>query len=208
MGRFSTTKSPTPRVPKSRSEWESSNTQLPSTTAVSSDDTVTDAEPEAPPSFETLWAKYNEMLSIDDIYAFKEVFNEYDRDQSGTISRDELVGILNDLGSSTEEDDIDKMMASVDFDGSGKIDFKEFCLAMAQQADENSQLDSLEVEVAFRLFDRDSSGRVDKIELREVFLYLGENLTEAEFSEMWRLADRNISGDLDYEEFKRIMNVG
>merc|ERR1719281_495614 len=58
------------------------------------------------------------------------LFEEYDRDQSGELSMQEVSRILVDLNlqpkSAAEQAEISRMMDDVDADGSGLIDFDEF----------------------------------------------------------------------------------
>jgi hypothetical protein len=58
---------------------------------------------------------------------------------------------------------------------------------------------------AFRLFDGDGTGRITFKNLKRVAKELGENLTDEELQEMIDEADRNGDGEIDEEEFLRIM---
>jgi len=56
----------------------------------------------------------------------KECFNSLDDDVSGSIGITELEGPLVGLGFANSRQDIEDMMALVDEDGSGQIEFDEF----------------------------------------------------------------------------------
>jgi hypothetical protein len=49
------------------------------------------------------------------------------QDRSDTIDVTELSAIMKTMGMKLSQAELDKMMRSVDVDGSGEIDFKEFC---------------------------------------------------------------------------------
>merc|ERR1711879_21818 len=58
----------------------------------------------------------------------KKKFEEYDTDGSGQIDKDELKVLLTKVvGEAPSDEEVDKMMKSVDSSGDGKVDFKEFC---------------------------------------------------------------------------------
>ena len=58
---------------------------------------------------------------------------------------------------------------------------------------------------AFRLFDDDNTGKISLKNLKRVARELGEAMTEEELQEMIDEADRNGDGEIDEEEFVRIM---
>lgn len=65
---------------------------------------------------------------------------------------------------------------------------------------------------AFRVFDLDGNGYIDKNELRHVMKRLGENLSEDDVKEMFREADLNNDGKIDFNGnnltyFKRVFFI-
>ena len=52
----------------------------------------------------------------------REAFKVFDRDGTGTISREELRAVMISLGESLTEKDIDEMLKEADTDGDGQID--------------------------------------------------------------------------------------
>ncbi len=59
---------------------------------------------------------------------------------------------------------------------------------------------------AFRLFDDDNSGKISFQNLKRVAKELGENMTDEELREMIAEADRDGDGEINEEEFFRIMS--
>jgi len=95
------------------------------------------------------------------------------------------------------------MIQSVDDNGDGEIDFDEFLILMksrigSQDADE-------ELKEAFRVFDTDDSGEIDKKELKRLMKKLGQKLSEAELDAMMAEVDTNGDGVISFEEFKALM---
>merc|ERR1719262_725896 len=58
---------------------------------------------------------------------------------------------------------------------------------------------------AFRLFDDDDTGKISFHNLRRVARELGENMTDEEIQEMIDEADRDGDGEINEDEFLRIM---
>ena len=91
----------------------------------------------------------------------------------------------------------------VDADGNGTIDFPEFLTLMARKMkDTDSEEEILE---AFKVFDKDGNGFISAAELRHVMTNLGEKLTDEEVDEMIREADVDGDGQINYEEFVKMM---
>jgi len=59
---------------------------------------------------------------------------------------------------------------------------------------------------AFAQFDVDGSGTIDKFELHELMKRMGITLSSSELNTMMREADRDGNGEIDFNEFKVMMN--
>ncbi|OXB70849.1 UNVERIFIED_CONTAM: hypothetical protein H355_013662 [Colinus virginianus] len=91
-----------------------------------------------------------------------------------------------------------------DRDGDGRtIDFPEFLTLMARKMKDTDTEEEL-IE-AFKVFDRDGNGFISAAELRHVMTNLGEKLTDEEVDEMIREADVDGDGQINYEEFVKMM---
>merc|ERR1711988_1857567 len=96
-----------------------------------------------------------------------------------------------------------EMINEVDNDGSGTIDFAEFLSLMSKKMkDADSEEELME---AFKVFDKDGNGFISAVELRHVMTNLGEKLTDEEVDEMIREADVDGDGQINYEEFVKVM---
>jgi calmodulin len=81
--------------------------------------------------------------------------------------------------------------------GSGTVEFPEFLTMMVRHMRDNDSDEDLKA--AFRVFDKDGSGKISAGELRHVMTNLGEKLTDEEVDEMMREADVNNDGEIDYD---------
>jgi len=133
----------------------------------------------------------------------KEAFDLFDTDGSGNIDAKELKVAMRALGFEPKKEEIKKMISDIDKDGSGTIEFAEFLDMMTAKM---SQRDSKEeILKAFRLFDDDETGKISLKNLRRVAKEIGENMTDEELKEMIEEADRDGDGEINQEEFLRIM---
>ena len=140
-------------------------------------------------------------LSKEEIAGLKDLFRQFDTDNSGTITVDELRKGLDKTGAVTAADEIASLMQSLDADGSGLLDYEEFIAAMLSMTKMASQDN---IARAFAYFDTDGSGTITVDELQQVMvdfkLDKGMNVQE-----MLAAVDTNGDGIVDYEEFLAMM---
>ena len=133
----------------------------------------------------------------------KEAFNIFDPNKKGVIESKELKVAMRALGFEPKKEEIKKMVAEVDKDGSGKIKYDDFLHLMTIKMAEKDVKE--EILKAFKLFDEDGTGKISFINLKKVAETLGENLTDEELQEMIEEADRDGDNEIDQDEFFRIM---
>ncbi|RWW46546.1 hypothetical protein BHE74_00047524 [Ensete ventricosum] len=172
-----------------------------------------------------------EQLTDEQISEFKEAFSLFDKDGDGQthfsiprflynhfLYRFEILGIesccrsrvlselgtvMRSLGQNPTEAELQDMINEVDADGNGTIDFPEFLNLMARKMKDTDSEE--ELKEAFRVFDKDQNGFISAAELRHVMTNLGEKLTDEEVDEMIREADVDGDGQINYDEFVKVM---
>jgi len=121
----------------------------------------------------------------------------------GTIDAKELKVAMRALGFEPKKEEIKKMISDIDKDGSGNIDYQEFLEMMTTKMSEKDSKE--EILKAFRLFDDEEKGKISFRNLKRVAKELGETMTDEELHEMIEEADRDGDGEINEEEFMRIM---
>merc|ERR1712108_84204 len=91
----------------------------------------------------------------------------------------------------------------VDKDGTGLLMFPNFLYMMAKK--ENDEEAEDEIREAFKVFDGDGNGFINRQELAVVMMNLGETLTGDEINSMIEEADIDGDGQINYEEFYNMM---
>ena len=144
----------------------------------------------------------NENLMEEQVAEFAEAFSLFDSDDDGMVSHQEFGTVMRSLGQNPTDAQIQRMLKQFAANES-TIDFPEFLDVMEiQMKDCSGEQDIVE---AFRNFDNGNSGFVSNAELKHVLLNLGEKLTDEEVDEMIREADVDGDGQINYEEFLKMM---
>ena len=95
------------------------------------------------------------------------------------------------------------MIAELDADGSGEIEFDEFLDMMtARISDKNSRED---IERVFKLFDSDRTGEISLDNMKRVAKELGEDISPQELQEIVQRADLDGDGALTLDDFYQVM---
>lgn len=101
------------------------------------------------------------------------------------------------------DEQIHQMIADVDKDGSGAIDFDEFVYMMTAKIGERDSKD--ELMKAFQVIDQDKNGKISAADIQRIAKDLGERFTDRDIQEMVEEADRDRDGEVNFEEFMRMM---
>ncbi|NXG88242.1 CETN1 protein, partial [Stercorarius parasiticus] len=138
----------------------------------------------------------------------REAFDLFDTDGTGNIDVKELkesifMVAMRALGFEPKKEEIKRMISDIDKEGTGKISFNDFLVVMTQKMAEKDSKE--EILKAFKLFDDDETGKISFKNLKRVAKELGENLTDEELQEMIDEADRDGDGEVNEQEFLRIM---
>merc|ERR1712167_40476 len=147
-------------------------------------------------------AKKKGGLTEEQIEEIREAFNLFDADNSGAIDVRELKAAMRALGFEVKKEELKKMISDIDNDGNGSIEFGEFLEMMTGKMGEKDTRE--DIEKVFKLFDDDNTGKISLRNLRRVAQELGENIDE-ELQDMINQADRDGDGEINIDEFYRIM---
>lgn len=110
---------------------------------------------------------------------------------------------MTSLGFESKSNTIFQMIADLDADGSGQLEFAEWFHLMTNRVSDKSTRDN--TDKIFALFDADKTGGLTVDSLRQVAQTLGETVPENELAEMLKRADTNGDGVVDADEFYEIM---
>lgn len=144
-----------------------------------------------------------QQLTQEQIQEYKEIFNLFDKDHSGSISATELTTVMRSLGLTPTESEVKDLMNEIDLDGNHQIEFDEFLVLMnRQQRSNDSQEELME---AFKVFDVNGDGFISRSELKQVLNSIGEELTEQEIDDMMKEASDG-QGRINIQQFAAMLS--
>jgi len=122
---------------------------------------------------------------------------------SGPYCTKSLGPLLRHCGENPSEAEIQDMVNQVDKEATGAVKFPNFLNMMSEKFSDNNAED--EIREAFKVFDNDGNGFINRQELRVVMQNLGEKLTEDEIECLIDDVDIDGDGQINYEEFYIMM---
>ncbi|GAB0094889.1 troponin C [Sergentomyia squamirostris] len=145
-------------------------------------------------------------LDKEQVALLKKAFDAFDQEKQGFIGSSMVGTILAMLGHQLDQQMLDEIIAEVDEDGSGQIEFEEFAtLAARFLVEEDAEAMQAELKEAFRLYDKEGNGYITTSVLREILRELDDKITEDDLDMMIEEIDSDGSGTVDYDEFMEVM---
>ena len=138
----------------------------------------------------------------------KRVFQMFDRNGDGRITKKELNDSLENLGIFISDKDLSQMIQRIDVNGDGCVDMDEFGELYQTIMDERDNEEDMRE--AFNVFDQNADGFITVDELRTVLSSLGlkQGRTVQDCKNMISKVDVDGDGMVDFKEFKQMMKGG
>jgi len=143
-------------------------------------------------------------LSEEKISEFREAFQLYDKDGDGTISVKELMEVMKVLSQVLTEPELLEMVKKETANEKAEtIEFAEFLSLMAKRLRDVDNEE--ELLAAFRVFDKDETGKISVAELRQEMTKMEDKLTDEEIDELIKEVDIFGDGNINYDEMVKII---
>jgi len=144
----------------------------------------------------------SQLLSKDQTASLQKEFQAMDTDGDGKLSREELLeGYCRSMPEEKAIEIVNHVMNTADTDGSGFIEYSEFIAAAISH---ETLLSKNNLEAAFNACDQDHSGKLSKVELKEM-MGGGKVDNEEVWAKLIEDADKDGDGEIDIKEFTSIM---
>ncbi|PQQ13161.1 hypothetical protein Pyn_19921 [Prunus yedoensis var. nudiflora] len=145
-------------------------------------------------------------LGSDQLKQLKDIFMRFDMDSDGSLTQLELAALLRSLGVKPAGDQLHVLLANMDANGNGTVEFDELVTAILPDMNAEILINQEQLMEVFRSFDRDGNGYITAAELAGSMAKMGHPLTYRELSDMMQEADTNGDGVINFNEFATIMS--
>ncbi|KDP20063.1 hypothetical protein JCGZ_05832 [Jatropha curcas] len=147
----------------------------------------------------------SEAIQVEQFDQLKEIFARFDMDSDGSLTILELAALLRSLGLKPSGDQIHVLLANMDSNGNGSIEFDELVSAILPDMNEQIFGNQEQLLDVFQLFDKDGNGYISAAELAGAMAKMGQPLTYKELREMIKEADTDGDGVISFKEFTSVM---
>lgn len=163
--------------------------------------TSTSPAPAPPPAPESVSKRM-------DSAELKRVFEMFDKNGDGRISKEELNNSLENLGIFIPDEELSQMIEKIDVNGDNCVDIDEFGELYQSLMDNKDEEEDMKE--AFNVFDQNGDGFISVDELRSVLVSLGlkQGKTIEDCKRMIMKVDVDGDGRVDFMEFKKMMKGG
>lgn len=144
----------------------------------------------------------SQLLTQEQTAQIRDVFRSLDRNGDGRLSKEELMLAYRQHNTEEQTQEIvENVMRKVDVDKNGFIDYSEFLAASISHQTLTSKAN---LDQAFRLFDKDGSGKITIQEVKEI-LGGDQQMSDSTWQQVMKEVDANSDGEIDLKEFIGMM---
>ena len=143
-------------------------------------------------------------MSLDELKKIQKEFNVIDKDRSGTITREEVIVLLDSDLPFAKDMDPEMIIEICDANGDGVIDFQEF---MSVCIDKKVLRNEDDLKTAYQILDYNGDGHVTLEDFEGLFQgNNGSGFDRDLWDQLLAEADVNGDGTINFEEFKNAMS--
>merc|ERR1712215_232852 len=160
-------------------------------------------------------------LTEEDVAQIKAQFSTLDQNGDGMITVAEVRQALNKAGQDYTVKDVQKRVKKADRNGDGRVVWQEFLEMMGEHFHKSASREGVkiieskdatveeydEAMHAFRMFDKNSDGKIDIEELKVAMKELDLESDSAKVEQLLKDLDKNGDGTIDYVEFGRLLGI-
>ena len=139
-------------------------------------------------------------FTIEEREDFKNVFDSFDENKDNIIETNNIGKLLRAVGYNPTDEEVEDMIEDIN---SPNLDFNSFLYIVSRHAREVDPEDEL-IE-AFKVFDKEGTGKLHKDMIRKILSNLKQPFTEDQILELFYQAEFDENEYTDYKSFVKIM---
>ena len=133
----------------------------------------------------------------------KEILDLYDPQNEGFVKSEDTPKILQAMGRTLEENEVQNFLKSADPENTGKISKDNFLTTMETLFSLNNDGVN-ELLDAFKVFDVNNTGKISVKNFKKVLVDVGKNFSEAEADDIIKYINVDKDGNINIEEFIQV----
>ena len=133
----------------------------------------------------------------------KEILDLYDPQNEGFVKSEDTPKILQAMGRTLEENEVQNFLKTADPENTGKISKDNFLTTMETLFSLNNDGVN-ELLDAFKVFDVNNTGKISVKNFKKVLVDVGKNFTEAEADDIIKYINVDKDGNINIEEFIQV----
>merc|ERR1712072_1409836 len=143
------------------------------------------------------------MITDEQMAEFKEAFELFDTDKSGSIDASELAFAMRALGFEPTGQEVADMLEKTDEDGNGTVQYEEFEDLVSGKLDRKDP--EQEVKDGYAMFDADKKGFINYKDLQRMAQELGDKEIYDNEPECKQIIDEINPNGITFDDFQSIM---
>ncbi|KAJ7568609.1 hypothetical protein O6H91_01G039900 [Diphasiastrum complanatum] len=142
-----------------------------------------------------------------DTEELQRVFDAFDENKDGKLSREDLGRSLEKLGLNLSEQELMAIVMEVDKNGNGFVDLEEFLALYSKDVSNLEEPEEEYLKETFQIFDKNKDGFISAEELQHMMCNMGfaEGTNVVDCRHMIKGVDRDGDGLVDFMDFKHMM---
>ena len=137
----------------------------------------------------------------EELKKLRKIFYKIDLNLDGKLSKEELYVAYQEAGINISKEELEKTIKSIDFDGSGSIEYEEFIrVTLAKE----QLFTDVNLKTAFDMFDLDKNGSISLNEILEV-IGADKDIDKRVIQQLKKEILKDGDEEMDFKHFKEIM---
>ena len=129
----------------------------------------------------------------------KSVFEIFDKEKKGSITKNELGDLMRILGTSPTQNELENIISSLE--NPDLISYEKFLEIFKKKYEKKDTEEDIINE--FKKLDKENKGKINKNDIKNLMSNYDNKLTDEDYEEIFQIADSD--GNIDYVQFTKIL---